>query len=206
MTYLKHTSRRGQSTLLISARIQLHSIEYVEKMNFVLNRFVNQALFTFVHDLQTEHNITKETYWLTYSGGRFVGYEEDTRGSVPRMLRIRVDIIEYLRQNNYKVNTAINLAIDRWRRYEQNGSVAGYIISKLIDRKKESVKEKVKSKQEEPPKNWVICGNCHYWQPRNRQTDGVARCNHPKMKGATYRAAFCDHFAAHLENNQTTTK
>lgn len=100
-------------------------------MGFVLNRLVNQALTTFVHDLQTEHNITRETEWLTYSGGGFVGYEVDIRGSVPKMLRIRADLVEYLRQNKYKVNTAINLAIDRWRRYEKNGDVAEYIYTRL---------------------------------------------------------------------------
>ena len=110
----------------------MHSIEYAEKMGFVLNRFVNQALTTFVHDLQTEHNITREISWLTYSGGGFVGYEVDIRGSVPKMLRIRADLVEYLRQNKYKVNTAINLAIDRWRRYEKKGDVAEYIYTTLM--------------------------------------------------------------------------
>ena len=100
-------------------------------MGFVLNRFVNEALTTLVHDLQLDHNITRETYWLTYSGGGYVGYEVDTRGSITKMLRIRADLIEYLRQNKYKVNTAINLAIDRWRDYEKKGNVAGYIIDKL---------------------------------------------------------------------------
>lgn len=131
MTYLKQPSRKGQSTILISARIQIHTVEYAEKMGFILNRLVNTALSRLVYDLQTEHNINKETYWLTWSGGGFVGYEEDIRGSVPKMMRIRADLVEYLRQNKYKVNTAINLAIDRWRKCERNGEVTDEVINKL---------------------------------------------------------------------------
>lgn len=136
MTYLKYRSRKGASTILISSRIQRHTIEFADDNNFVFGRFINKALETFVHDLQTDHKISKEKYWLTKSGSLFVGYQEDYRGSAPKMIRVRADLIEYLKNNKYQVNTAINLACDRWRDYFKKNEVAGYVIIELTDRKK----------------------------------------------------------------------
>lgn len=206
MTYLKYRSRKGASTILISSRIPRHTIEFADEQCFVFGRFINTALETFVHDLQTDWNIRNEKYWLTQSGRGFVGYNTDGRGGVTKMIRVRADLIEYLKQNTYQVNTAINLACDRWRKYFKEGDVAEYVLSKLIDKKKKSAKEMEKLKKDESIKMWTICGNCQYWQPQNRQTDGKAICNHPEMKSETYKWSFCDHFAAHLDCNQSTTK
>lgn len=55
MIYLKFASRKGSSTKLISARIQMHNVEFADDKNSVFGRFINVVLETFVHDLQTEH-------------------------------------------------------------------------------------------------------------------------------------------------------
>lgn len=200
MTYLKYRSRIGASTILISSRIQRHTIEFADDNNFVFGRFINKALEVFVHELQTGHNVGNEKYWLVESGSTFVGYQEDHRGSVPKMIRVRADLIEYLKQNTYQVNTAINLACDRWRDYFKKNEVAVYVITELTDKKKAEQKQGKKKATKDTAKKWTQCGNCHYWQPKNRQTDGKAPCNHPTKGGETYRAAFCDHFALNLEN------
>lgn len=206
MTYLKYRSRKGASTILISSRIQLHTIEFADEHCFVFGRFINTALETFVHDLQTDYNVHNVKYWLTQSGRGFIGYDEDKRGSVAKMIRVRADIVEYLKQNNYQVNTAINLACDRWRKYYKEGNVADWAITRIIDKKKKSAREMEKLAKDESTKMWNICGNCRYWQPQNRQSDEKAICNHSEMKGLTFRWNFCEDFAAYLENNQTTTK
>lgn len=136
MTYLKHLSRKGKSTKLISARIQIHNIEFADDNCFVFGRFINAVLETLVHDLQTDHNIKNEKYWLTTSGSSFTGYKEDYRGSIPKMIRVRYDLLEYLQMNKYKVNTAINLACDRWIEYWKSGEVADWRITELTDHKK----------------------------------------------------------------------
>lgn len=144
MTYLKQRSRKGASTILISSRIQQHTIEFADEHCFVFGRFINTALNTFVHDLQVDYNIKQEIYWLTQSGRGFTGYKEDYRGSVAKMIRVRADLIEYLKLNKYQVNTAINLACDRWREYFKNGNVSEWKIIDLIDKKKKSVKKEEK--------------------------------------------------------------
>ena len=136
MTYLKHFSRKGESTKLISARIQIHNVEFADDKCFVFGRFINAVLETLVHDLQTEHNLTHEVYWLTRSGSAFTGYKEDYRGSVQKMIRVRCDLLDYLQMNKYKVNTAINLACDRWIEYFKRGEVAEWRTIELIDHKK----------------------------------------------------------------------
>lgn len=93
---------------------------------------------TFVHDLQTDYKINKEKYWLTYSGGGFTGYDTDYTGGVPKMLRLQTHLIEYLKINQYKVNTAINLALQRWEGYYKNGNVANYVIDELQRTKRAS--------------------------------------------------------------------
>lgn len=133
MTYLKYRSRKGESTELISARVQIQHVEYSENNSFVFGRFINSALETFIHDLQTEYNIKNEVYWLTYSGRYLTGYETDGRGSVQKMIRIRADLLQYLRMNKYKVNTAINLACDRWKKYREQGNVADWKILEITN-------------------------------------------------------------------------
>ena len=136
MTYLKHFSRKGESTKLISSRIQMHNVEFANDNGFVFGRFINAVLETLVHDLQTDYNINNEKYWLTASGSSFTGYKEDYRGSIPKMIRVRCDLLEYLQMNKYKVNTAINLACDRWIDCFKRGEVADYKIVELTDHKK----------------------------------------------------------------------
>lgn len=136
MTYLKHPSRKGESTKLISARIQIHNVEFADDNCFIFGRFINAVLETLVHDLQTDYGIKNEKYWLTVSGSSFTGYKEDGRGSVQKMIRVRCDLLEYLQMNKYKVNTAINLACDRWIDYFKQGNVADWSITELKDHKK----------------------------------------------------------------------
>lgn len=131
MTYILNRQGTGKSTKLISARIQIHHIEFAENNGFALGKLINQALFTFVHDLQTDYDIGNDRYWLTYSGAGFTGYKEDGRGSRPMSARVRCDFLEYLQLNKYKVNTAINLALDRWENYYKGGNVADYVITSL---------------------------------------------------------------------------
>ena len=105
-----------------------------EGYNF--NKWCNKALTTFEHDLQTNHNVKDITYWLTESSGNYVGYREDGQGSVPKMLRIQTHLLDYLRMNNYKVNTALNYALQRWCDYKEKGQVADYVITDLRKRGK----------------------------------------------------------------------
>lgn len=136
MTYLKYISRKGESTKLISARIQMKNVEFADDNCFVFGRFINAVLETLIHDLQTDHKIMNEKYWLTMSGAAYTGYRQDDRGSVQKMIRVRCDLLEYLQMNKYKVNTAINLACDRWIDYFRRGEVYEYRIIELTDRKK----------------------------------------------------------------------
>lgn len=131
MTYTISRHNKGNSTTLVSSRIQINHIEFCEKHGFVLNRWVNSALDTLIHELQVDYNISRERYWLTYSGGLFTGYEQDYRGSQQKMLRIKSMNIEYLKFNQYKLNTAINLALERWEDYYRKGKVADWLILKI---------------------------------------------------------------------------
>lgn len=140
MTYLKHPSRKGASTILVSSRIQQHTIEFAKDNNFIFGRFANTALTTLVHDLQTEYNIERVPWQLTISSSSYTAYAEDGLGSVPKMIRIRADLFEYLKNNNYKLNAAINLACDRWREYYKQDRVAFHVIDKIKDHKKENPK------------------------------------------------------------------
>lgn len=131
MTHIKSRQGTGTSTKLISVRIQVHTVNFAEEYNFALGSFINAALSTYIHDLQTEHNVSYDIYWLTNSGVRFVPYLTDGKGSVQKMVRIRCDLLEYLHVNTYQINTAINLACDRWRMYFKNNRVAQYTIDKI---------------------------------------------------------------------------
>lgn len=140
MAYLKYPSRKGASTILVSSRIQQHTIEFAEDNNFIFGRFVNTALATLVHDLQTKYNVERVPWQLTVSCTNYTAYEVDGQESVPKMIRIRADLVEYLKNNNYKLNAAINLACDRWRKYYKQDRVAFHVIDKIKDYKKENPK------------------------------------------------------------------
>lgn len=131
MAYVDRRKSGRPSTTLISSRIQQQHITFGENHGFNFNRWVNKAMETFVHDLQTDYNINKEKYWLTYSGGGFIGYDSDCTAGKPKMLRLQTHLIEYLKMNGYKVNTAVNLALQRWEQYFKNGNVADYVIGEL---------------------------------------------------------------------------
>lgn len=131
MTYVKWRKNGAKSTKLVSARIQLHHIEWAAAQEFVFGKLVNKALEVLTHDLQVDWNIKNEKYWLTCSGGSFVGYKEDGRGSVPKMVRVRADICEYMMMNKYRLNTAINLGLDRFRANVESGQVADWTITVL---------------------------------------------------------------------------
>ena len=131
-------SRRAcrPSTTLISSRISAKHIRYAKVNGFNFNKWANRALETYVHDLQTDYDVDKDKYWLRWSGGVFTPYDTDHDGLQSKMLRIQTHLIEYLKINQYKVNTALNLALDRWERYRQNGRVAEYVIADLQRRGK----------------------------------------------------------------------
>lgn len=138
MAYVNSRKSGRPSTTLISSRIQRKHISFGENHGFNFNRWVNKAMETFVHDLQTDYKINKEKYWLTYSGGGFTGYDSDYTGGQPKMLRLQTYLIEYLKMNGYKVNTAVNLALQRWEEYFINGNVADYVIGELQRTKRAS--------------------------------------------------------------------
>lgn len=131
MAYVNSRKAGRPSTTLISSRIQRRHIKFAEDNEYNFNRWVNKAMETFVHDLQTDYNINRERYWLTYSGGGFTGYDTDYTGGIPKMLRLQTHLIEYLKMNGYKVNTAVNLALQRWEEYFKKGDVADYVIGEL---------------------------------------------------------------------------
>lgn len=114
MTYISHRQGKGTSTKLISARIATIYVERMERFNFSLGRVVNTALEDYVHDLQTDHNLSHDVYWLSNKQAFYTPYQTDWRGTTHKMVRVRCDLLEYLKMNSYQVNTAINLAIERF--------------------------------------------------------------------------------------------
>ena len=53
-----------------------------------------------------------------------------------KAIKVRIDnrLLEWLRENYFKVNTAINIAVERWVYYEQHNKVAHYIITDVSTR------------------------------------------------------------------------
>lgn len=131
MTHITTRQGTGESTKLISVRLQYHHKDFAEEQGFALGKLINQAMFSFVHDLQTEYNVKQAIWYLSQSRASSVGYKQDYRGSVTKMVRLRSDYIEYLKMNKYKVNTAINIALDRWEGYFNEGRVADYVLREL---------------------------------------------------------------------------
>lgn len=123
MTYISYRQGKGTSTKLISARIATIYVERMERFNFSLGRVVNVALCDYVHDLQTDHDVTHHAYWLSNRHSLYTPYETDWRGSDHKMVRVRSDLYEYLKMNNYQVNTAINLAIERFMHKIRDGKI-----------------------------------------------------------------------------------
>lgn len=134
MTYISHRQGLGTSTKLISARIAAIYVEKMERFNFSLGRVVNDALVDYVHDLQTEHNISHDVYWLSNKHAMYTPYQTDWRGSVHKMVRVRCDALEYLKMNAYQVNTAINLAIERFMIKIRDGKMEQSAINRVTSR------------------------------------------------------------------------
>ena len=205
MTYTKSRHYKGDSTTLVSSRIQINHIEFCEEHGFVFNRWVNSALDTLVHELQCDYNVEKARYWLHNSGGLFTGYEQDYRGSQPKMIRIKSLNVEYLKFNQYKLNTAINLALERWEDYFRKGKVADWLILKITKKGElDKFKPSEATKQGEGDNHTTIvrdvaykpenCGNCYFFCKKTKnQTE--APCGHPSKHHIWVRyAAFCPYY------------
>lgn len=134
MTYISHRQGKGTSTKLISARISTIYVEKMERFNFSLGRVVNVALAAYVHDLQTEHVARYEVYWLSNKYDSCIPYQTDWRGTSRKMVRVRCDLLEYLKMNAYKVNTAINLAIERFMHKIRDGKIEQDTLNRLSTR------------------------------------------------------------------------
>lgn len=131
MTYISHRQGKGTSTKLISARIATIYVEKMERFNFSLGRVVNEALAVYVHDLQTDHNISHDVYWLSNKQAFYTPYQTDWRGTTHKMVRVRCDLLEYLKMNSYQVNTAINLAIERFMYKIRDGKIEQSTINRV---------------------------------------------------------------------------
>lgn len=134
MTYISHRQGKGTSTKLISARIATIYVEKMERFNFSLGRVVNYALTDYVHDLQTEHNISHDIYWLSNKQAFYTPYQTDWRGTIHKMVRVRCDLLDYLKMNSYQVNTAINLAIERFMYKIRDGKIDQTTIRQISSR------------------------------------------------------------------------
>lgn len=131
MTYISHRQGKGTSTKLISARIATIYVEKMERFNFSLGRVVNTALSSYVHDLQTEHDLSHDVYWLSNKQAFYTPYQTDWRGTTHKMVRVRCDALEYLKMNSYQVNTAINLAIERFMHKIRDGKIEQSTINQV---------------------------------------------------------------------------
>jgi len=189
MTYTKSRHYKGNSTTLVSSRIQISHIEFCQEHGFMMNRWANAALDTLVHELQVDYNVEKERYWLTNSGGLYTGYEQDYRGSQPKMLRIKSMNVEYLKFNQYKLNTAINLALERWEDYFENGKVAERVIQKITKKDVLAQKRPIEPAEHDAGDNDTPKGNKAAYEPKtcekcyffSAKTKGQeeAPCGHP---------------------------
>lgn len=134
MTYISHRQGTGTSTKLISARIAIIYVEKIERFNFSLGRVVNDALEDYVHDLQTDHNLSHDVYWLSNKHSLYTPYQTDWRGTAHKMVRVRCDLLEYLKMNSYQVNTAINLAIERFILKIRDGKIEQSTINRVTSK------------------------------------------------------------------------
>lgn len=136
MTYIVNRQGKGDSTELISSRIQVRFVEFAKDNGFNFNKWANKALESFEHDLQTDHDVDKVRSRLIWSCSTYTAYSENGQGSTPKMLRIQTHLLNYLRMNKYKVNAALNLALERWIDYYKTNRVADYVIGDLKRRGK----------------------------------------------------------------------
>lgn len=131
MTYISHRQGLGTSTKLISARVATIYVEKMERFNFSLGRVVNVALRDYVYDLQTEHDVNHDVYWFSNKHSLYTPYQTDWRGTTHKMVRVRCDLLEYLKMNVYQVNTAINLAIERFMYKIRDGKIEQSTINSV---------------------------------------------------------------------------
>lgn len=134
MTYISHRQGTGTSTKLISSRIAIIYVEKMERFNFSLGRVVNDALEDYIHDLQTDHDVRNDAYWLSNRHSLYTPYQTDWRGSAHKMVRVRCDLLEYLKMNAYQVNTAINLAIERMMHKIRDGKIEQSTINRVTSK------------------------------------------------------------------------
>lgn len=134
MTLLRHRHGTGESTKLISARIQIMYIEFADKNNLMLARLTTKAMEMLIHDIQTDHWPAGVSQWMLTPHRHFGNYELDWRGSKHTMLRMRMDFLEYLHMNDYRVNAAINIALQVFMDRIKAGTVTQADINRMTKR------------------------------------------------------------------------
>lgn len=134
MTYLKSQSRVGNSTKLISARVQTRYIDFAQEKDWKFNKLVNYAVARLIIDYQ--YDLLPERHkealqmrkpWCI-PDGRLV---EPTK---VRSVRLRVDLYEYMKMYRINRNCAINYGLERWKKFYEEGRVACYGLTDLIKR------------------------------------------------------------------------
>lgn len=134
MTLLRTRHGQGDSTKLISARIQYNYIEFADKANLMLARLTTKALEMLIHDIQTDHWPTGVSQWMLAVKSSYANYELDWRGSKHTMLRMRMDLLDYLHMNAYMVNPAINIALQVFMDRIKAGTVTQADINRMTKR------------------------------------------------------------------------
>lgn len=134
MTLLRTRHGMGDSTKLISARIQYCYIEFADKTNLMLARLITKALEMLVHDIQTDHWPAGVSAWTLTIHTRYGTYKTDWRGSKHTMLRMRMDLLDYLHMNDYRVNAAINIALEVFMDRIKTGTVTQADIKRMTKR------------------------------------------------------------------------
>lgn len=134
MTLLKTRHGQGDSTKLISARIQYNYIEFADKANLMLARLTTKALEMLIHDIQTDHWPAGVSQWMLTAKSAYANYEVDWRGRKHTMLRMRMDLLDYLHMNYYMVNPAINIALQVFMDRIKTGTVTQADINRMTKR------------------------------------------------------------------------
>lgn len=134
MTLLRTRHGQGDSTKLISARIQYCYIEFADKTNLMLARLTTKALEMLIHDIQTDHWPTDLSPWMLTIQSAYANYKIDWRGSKHTMLRMRMDFLDYLHMNDYRVNTTINFALQIFMDRIKTGTVTQADINRMTKR------------------------------------------------------------------------
>lgn len=134
MTLLRNRHGQGDSSKLISARIQYCYIEFADKNNLMLARLTTKALVMLIHDIQTDHWPAGVSAWKLTVQSANANYKTDWRGSKHTMLRMRMDLLEYLHMNDYRVNAAINIALEVFMDRIKTGTVTQADINRMTKR------------------------------------------------------------------------